>query len=73
MGVNSGITRDPAVLHAAVAKLAVHHARQHDREDCPDVDYYSADQIVHQHNAMEFQIAVQKARQCSMLQAELSR
>lgn len=70
MGVNSGITHDHAVLQAAVTKLAVHHALQHDREDCPDVDYYSADQIVRQHNATEFQIAVEKARKCSMLQVE---
>lgn len=73
MGANSGITRDNAALKAAIAKLTLHHALQHDREDCPDVDYYSADQIIHQHNAMEFQIAVEKARQCSSLQAELSR
>jgi VWFA-related protein len=72
MGVNSGITRDRAVLQAAVAKLSLHQALQHDRGDCPDVDYYSADQIIHQHNAMEFQIAVDKAKQCSMIQAELS-
>ncbi len=72
MGVNSGITRDPAALQAAVAKLSLHQALQHDRGDCPDVDYYSADQILHQHNAMEFQIAVDKAKQCSMIQTQLS-
>jgi VWFA-related protein len=72
MGVNSGITRDPAVLQAAVAKLSLHQALQHDKGDCPDVDYYSADQIIHQHNAIEFQIAVDKAKQCSMIQTELS-
>jgi VWFA-related protein len=72
MGGNSGITHDHAALQAAIAKLSVHHVLQHDREDCPDVDYYSADQIVHQHNATEFQIAVEKAKQCSSLQVELS-
>jgi VWFA-related protein len=72
MGVNSGITRDRAVLQTAVAKLSLHQALQHDRGDCPDVDYYSADQIIHQHNAIEFQIAVDKAKQCSMIQTQLS-
>ena len=67
MGINSGITRDRAALQAAIMKLTVHQALQHDREDCPDVDYYSADQIIHQHDALAFQIAVQKARQCSSL------
>jgi VWFA-related protein len=72
MGFNSGITHDHTGLQASIAKLSLHHALQHDREDCPDVDYYSADQIIHQHNAIEFQIAVQKARQCSFIQVELS-
>ncbi len=68
MGVNSGITRDSATLQSAITKLAVHQAFQHGKEDCPDVDYYSADQIIRQHNPMEFQIAVQEAKQCSFLQ-----
>jgi VWFA-related protein len=71
MGTNSGITHDHAALQTAIAKLSVHHSLQHDREDCPEVDYYSADQIIHQHNALEFQIAVEKAKQCSSLQMEL--
>ena len=72
MGANSGITRDPAALQAAIAKLSLHHALQHDNEDCPNVDYYSADQILHQNNANEFQIAVEKARQCSNIQGQIS-
>jgi VWFA-related protein len=67
-GVNSGLTRDRTVLQSAIMKLVVHPMFQRAKEDCPDVDYYSADQIVNKHNAMEFQIAVQKARQCSMSQ-----
>ncbi len=72
MGVNSGITRDSAPLQSAIAKLAVHQAFQHGKEDCPDVDYYSADQIIRQHNPMEFQIAVEEAKQCSFLQEPVS-
>ncbi|UWZ82602.1 VWA domain-containing protein [Occallatibacter riparius] len=70
MGANSGITNDHAVLQAAVAKLSLHQALQHDRFDCPDVDYYSADQIMNHHNAMEFQMAVEKARQCLGIQTQ---
>ncbi len=67
-GVNSGITRDRSVLQSAIMKLTVHQAFQHGKEDCPDVDYYSADQIINKHNATEFQIAVQKAKQCTFSQ-----
>jgi VWFA-related protein len=68
-GVNSGLTRDRAVLQSAIMKLAVHEVFQQGKEDCPEVDYYSADQIINKHNPMEFQIAAQKARQCSSSQA----
>ena len=67
-GANSGITQDRAVLKAAVSKLSVHAASQHEKEDCPDVDYYSADKIIRQHDATEFQVAIMKARVCSHLE-----
>jgi VWFA-related protein len=66
-GANSGITQDRAVLKSAVMKLSVHHASEHWQEDCPDVDYYSADKIIHQHDPIEFQLAVLKAKKCSNL------
>jgi VWFA-related protein len=68
MGVNSGITRDAAVLQSAVMKLSVHQTFQPGKEDCPRVDYYSADQIINKRNPIEFQIAAQEAKQCSFLQ-----
>ena len=68
MGISSGVTQDRAVLQAAVSKLSMHQAFQHGKEDCPDVDYYSADQILRQHNPMEFQIAVEKEKQCTNIQ-----
>jgi VWFA-related protein len=63
-GVNSGITRDRAVLQAAIKNLKVHRAFQHDTRDCPDIDYYAADRILNQHDYMEFLVAVAKARAC---------
>jgi VWFA-related protein len=63
-GANSGITSDRAALQAAIMKLTVHQASQHGKEDCPDVDYYSADKIINQHNSTEFQVAVMKAKAC---------
>ena len=63
-GVNSGITRDRAVLQAAIKNLKVHRAFQHDTRDCPDIDYYAADRILNQHDYMEFLVAVAKAKAC---------
>jgi VWFA-related protein len=63
-GVNSGITRDRAVLQAAIKKLKVHRTFQHDTRDCPDIDYYAADKILNQHDSTEFTVAVRKAKAC---------
>jgi VWFA-related protein len=63
-GVNSGITRDRAVLQAAIKKLKVHRTFQHDTRDCPDIDYYAADRILNQHDTTEFEVAVTKAQAC---------
>ena len=65
MGVNSGITQDRAVLQAAVKKVAVHQSFQHNSRDCPDIDYFSANKILNQHDETEFQIAVAKVDACS--------
>ncbi|HEY1578895.1 MAG TPA: VWA domain-containing protein [Terracidiphilus sp.] len=69
MGVNSGMTQDRAALKAAVMKLTVHRAFQHDTHDCPDIDYYSADRILNFHDQIEFQIAVGKVKSCEHMQA----
>ncbi len=69
MGADSGITRDHAALQSAVMKLTAHQASQNVKENCPNIDYYAADQIIRHHNPVDFQLAVQNARQCSMLQA----
>lgn len=65
MGVNSGITQDRAVLQAAVKKVSVHQSFQHNSRDCPDIDYFSANKILNQHDETEFQIAVAKVDACS--------
>ena len=64
MGVNSGITRDPVVLQDAVRKVSMHLSFLHDTHDCPDIDYYSADQILNRHNVAEFGLAVAKVDAC---------
>ena len=65
LGVNSGITRDPAVLKAAVLKLKAQARYQQDTHQCPDIDYYTADQILNQNNKMDYQIALEKTAVCA--------
>src|SRR5260370_29025345 len=66
-GVNSGMTRDPAKLQHAIAKINVQsHYRRSGRE-CPDVDYYQADLIQNNHNDQAFQSAVDDELNCGHL------
>lgn len=54
-GTSSGLSRDRAVLEAAVEKISPHAIYQHDSHACPNLDVYQADLIVNKHNiqAME--------------------
>lgn len=65
LGVNSGMTHDHAVLQAAVMKLKPQTAFHPGQHQCPDIDYYSADQILNKHNNSEFQIYIEKAANCT--------
>ena len=65
LGVNSGLTHNHAALQAAVEKLKARQAFQTGKLQCPDIDYYAADQILNKHNENEFQIALEKAGACS--------
>jgi VWFA-related protein len=63
-GINSGLTKDHAVLAAAIQKI---RSRQmlSDPGRCPDIDYYTADQIMNKHSDTQFQIEFEKAANCS--------
>jgi len=63
-GINSGITRDPAVLKAAVAKLKSQPRFGLDEHACLYIDYYSANQIVNLNSQREIAIATEKAYGC---------
>jgi VWFA-related protein len=64
LGVNSGITRDRAALQAAIGKIQARKAFTHDPSQCPDIDYYAADQILNKDNRIEYGIAMEKAASC---------
>jgi VWFA-related protein len=64
LGVDSGITRDRAALQAAIAKIKARKAFAHDPSQCPDIDYYAADQILNKDNRIEYGVAMEKAASC---------
>jgi len=66
LGVNSGITGDRATLKAAIQRLKERQGFQQDPGQCPKLSYYQADQIVNRHNGSEFQIAIEKAENCTV-------
>ncbi len=65
LGVNSGFSHNSAPLKAAVQKLKAQQVSRPDRHLCPDLDYYTADQIANKHSSTDFQIAYEKATICS--------
>lgn len=67
LGVNSGLTHSKATLQAAVMKIKARQAFKPSSNQCPDIDYYAADQILNKHNSQEYGIAMDKAANCMHL------
>jgi VWFA-related protein len=67
LGVNSGLTHNKAALQAAVMKIKVRQVFQRSQSQCPNIDYYAADQILNKHNRIEYGIALDKAGNCMHL------
>lgn len=65
LGVNSGVTHDHVPLQAAIMKLKARPGFQRDAGRCPDIDFYTADQILNKHNDSLFQIEVENVEKCS--------
>jgi len=63
--VNSGITSDQAILLAALAKIQPHTVYQKTGTDCPDMDYYQAELIVNEHDAVALQAATEEVLSCN--------
>jgi VWFA-related protein len=64
-GVNSGLTHAHAPLQAAIMKLKANQVYRPSAHQCPDIDYYSADQILNKHSKSEWDIAYERAANCS--------
>jgi VWFA-related protein len=67
LGVNSGLTHNKAALQAAVMKIKARQVFQRSSNQCPDIDYYAADQILNKHNAQAYGVALDKAAKCMHL------
>ena len=67
-GVNSGTTHNPAPLQAAIMKLKAKDRNQGAIIQCPEIDYYLADQIENAHNTIAFEAALQKTNNCANLE-----
>jgi VWFA-related protein len=60
--INSGLTRDPAKLQSAIANML---PRPSSKSDCPDIDYYQADQMLNKHNSSAAQDALAQTLNCN--------
>ncbi len=65
LGTNSGFTSNHAALEAAMQKIRIRQNELSDRGQCPDIDYYAADQILNKHSDTQFQIEIERAANCS--------
>lgn len=70
LGVNSGITHDRVPLQAAIMKLKVRQGFQNDPGQCPNIDFYTADQILNKHDDLLFKIEVENVEKCMHLSAD---
>jgi VWFA-related protein len=65
LGVNSGLTHDHVPLQAAIAKLKARPGFQRNAGRCPDIDFYTADQILNKHDDLLFNIEVENVEKCT--------
>jgi VWFA-related protein len=63
--VNSGMTADEAILQKALDQIQPHTVYQKSGTDCPDMDYYQAELIVNEHDAVALQAATEEVLNCN--------
>ncbi len=70
-GTNSGLTRDRAKLQDTILKLHVHELYRRSAQECPDIDFYLADQIINKNDRDAFESAVRDTMTCDHLQPNM--
>lgn len=61
---NSGLTHDRAKLNDAIMSLRSRGVYHSDGSDCPNIDYYQADQIQNKHDSVALEVAIQQVLSC---------
>lgn len=64
LGINSGLTHNRVALQAAIGKLKTRQGFQSDPNECPSIDYFTADLILNKHNDGEFKNQVEMTIKC---------
>jgi VWFA-related protein len=59
-------TDDRAQLHAALARLRPNPVAGNSMQQCPDISYYQADQIINKNDPIALQVALQEAAVCQL-------
>jgi VWFA-related protein len=62
---NSGLTRDGVKLKDAIMSLQPRGVYRTDGSECPNIDYYQADQIQNKHDAVALEVAIQQVISCA--------
>ncbi len=63
--VNSGLSRDRAVLQEAIAKLLPQGLYRAAGAECPEIDYYNGDLIINKHNNNALESAIEQVLSCN--------
>ena len=64
-GVNSGMTNNTDALVGAVQRIKSHAVNLAERSSCPDIDYYTANQILNRHDDSQYQVEIERTANCS--------
>jgi VWFA-related protein len=64
-GFDTGLTNDHATLQRAVLSLKSHNLYSRINEDCPNIDYYQADQIENKRDFGALEAAIDEFMSCS--------
>ena len=63
--VNTGLTRDRAKLLEAIASLQPRSLYRTDSAECPNIDFYEADQIENKHDPVALAAAIEQVFSCA--------
>src|SRR5262249_52817333 len=66
-GLNSGFTQDRVKLTDTIGKVQAQNLYRHTARECPEIDYYLADQIVNHRSELALKSAIKTYKTCANL------